>query len=246
MVSFIIDNLITFSVDKNSYQLGDEIKISGQVIPKSSTNAADASKFFVYITIPKAKSIFIVPSDDRTENKTSSSVYDEQNASSMAQSTSLSILDVTAQIDECGNFNAVIEIPAGTNKKIEFNNSTQAFEVDKNNGKDRVIQFLPYIGNYGYIPSTYSNPNQGGDGDALDVLVISESVKTGSIIEIIPIAVLKLLDEGEIDYKILYGSWAGAFVSGGYGRCAQTKGTELYPRRGVRVRRDEAWADCPH
>jgi len=102
-----------------------------------------------------------------------------------------------------GNFNAVIEIPAGTNKKIEFNNLTQAFEVDKNNGKDRVIQFLPYIGNYGYIPSTYSNPNQGGDGDALDVLVISESVKTGSIIEIIPIAVLKLLDEGEIDYKII-------------------------------------------
>ena len=63
------DNLITFSVDKNSYQLGDEIKISGQVIPKSSTNFADSSKFFVYITIPKAKSIFIVPSDDRTENK---------------------------------------------------------------------------------------------------------------------------------------------------------------------------------
>ena len=63
------DNLITFSVDKNLYQLGDEIKISGQVIPKSSTNAADTSKFFVYITIPKAKSIFIVPSDDRTENK---------------------------------------------------------------------------------------------------------------------------------------------------------------------------------
>ena len=104
------DNLITFSVDKNLYQLGDEIKISGQVIPKSSTNAADTSKFFVYITIPKAKSIFIVPSDDRTENKTSSSVYDEQNASTMAQTTSLSILDATAQIDECGNFNATIDV----------------------------------------------------------------------------------------------------------------------------------------
>ena len=105
-----LEDLITFSVDKNSYQLGDEIKISGQVIPKKSTNSADSSKFFVYITIPKAKSIFIVPSDDGTENQTSSSVYDEQNASSMAQTTSLSVLDTTTRIDECGNFNAVIDI----------------------------------------------------------------------------------------------------------------------------------------
>ena len=39
------DNLITFSVDKNSYQLGDEIKISGQVIPKSSTNLQIVQNF---------------------------------------------------------------------------------------------------------------------------------------------------------------------------------------------------------
>ena len=101
------------------------------------------------------------------------------------------------------NFNAVIEIPAGTNKKFEYNEITQAFEVDKKNGKDRVIQFLPYIGNYGYIPSTYSDPTKGGDGDALDVLVLSESIVTGAVIEVSPIAILKLLDDGEIDYKII-------------------------------------------
>lgn len=102
-----------------------------------------------------------------------------------------------------GNFNAVIEIPAGTNKKIEYNNLSKTFEVDLKNGKDRIVQFLPYIGNYGYIPSTFSNPKEGGDGDALDVLVLSENVETGTIIEIEPIAVLKLLDKGEIDYKII-------------------------------------------
>ncbi len=101
------------------------------------------------------------------------------------------------------NFNAVIEIPAGTNKKFEYNKKTQTFEVDNKNGKDRVIQFLPYVGNYGYMPSTFSDPNKGGDGDALDVLVLSESVDTGSIIEINPIAILKLIDDGEIDYKII-------------------------------------------
>lgn len=101
------------------------------------------------------------------------------------------------------NINAVIEIPAGTNKKIEYNKSSQTFEIDQENGKDRVIQFLPYVGNYGYIPSTYSNPLTGGDGDALDVLVLSESVPIGSVVEVNPIAILKLIDDGEIDYKII-------------------------------------------
>lgn len=100
-------------------------------------------------------------------------------------------------------FNAVIEIPAGTNKKIEYNKDTHSFEIDQKNGKDRVVQFLPYLGNYGFIPSTYSNPAVGGDGDALDVLVLSESVSTGTLLEILPIAVLKLLDDGELDHKII-------------------------------------------
>ncbi|WP_298893585.1 inorganic diphosphatase [uncultured Psychroserpens sp.] len=99
--------------------------------------------------------------------------------------------------------NAVIEIPAGTNKKFEYNKETKSFEIDKKNGKDRVITFLPYLGNYGFIPSTFSDPKTGGDGDALDVLILSESVKTGTVMETIPIAMLKLIDDGEIDYKII-------------------------------------------
>jgi len=98
---------------------------------------------------------------------------------------------------------AVIEIPAGTNHKIEFNKKELIFEVDTRNGNERVINFLPYPGNYGFIPSTYSNPKKGGDGDALDILVLCESLKTGTVIEIIPIGVLKLIDNEELDYKII-------------------------------------------
>ncbi|WP_321252765.1 inorganic diphosphatase [Psychroserpens sp.] len=101
------------------------------------------------------------------------------------------------------NIQAVIEIPAGTNKKIEYNKTSKAFEIDKKNGKDRVIDFLPYIGNYGFFPSTFSNPDEGGDGDAIDVLVLSENVSTGTIIEVKPIAIMKLIDDGELDYKII-------------------------------------------
>ena len=99
--------------------------------------------------------------------------------------------------------NVVIEIPAGTNHKIEFNKSTGEFENDQLAGKDRVVNFLPYPGNYGFIPSTLMDESKGGDGDALDVLVISESLVTGTVIEIIPIATLMMIDGGEIDTKII-------------------------------------------
>ncbi len=101
------------------------------------------------------------------------------------------------------NIQAVVEIPAGTNHKIEFNKKELTFQIDKRNGKDRIIDFLSYPGNYGFIPSTYSNPKKGGDGDALDVLILCESLQTGTVLEIIPIGVLKLIDNGELDHKII-------------------------------------------
>ena len=102
-----------------------------------------------------------------------------------------------------GNVNAIVEIPAGTNLKIEYNKKEERFEPDRRNGEDRRINFLPYLGNYGFIPSTYSNPNMGGDGDGLDILVLAESTATGTVMETIPIAILKLVDNGEIDSKII-------------------------------------------
>ena len=104
---------------------------------------------------------------------------------------------------ENGNVQAVIEIPAGTNKKIEYNKATGQFEVDKLNGVDRFIQYLPYPGNYGYIPGTSVDTLSGGDGDALDVIIICESMPTGSVIEIDPIAMLGLTDDKEVDNKII-------------------------------------------
>ena len=102
-----------------------------------------------------------------------------------------------------GSLNAVIEIPAGTNKKIEYDKTTLQFKVDQINGKNRVINSLPYLGNYGFIPSTLSDKAQGGDGDPLDILILSETLPTGTVIEVIPIAVLKIDDEGEEDDKII-------------------------------------------
>ncbi len=101
------------------------------------------------------------------------------------------------------NLQAVIEIPAGTNQKIEYQKDKNKFVADSINNQARVIDFLPYPGNYGFIPGTYSNPKNNGDGDALDVLVLSESLASGTVIEIQPIAMMQLLDEGEKDFKII-------------------------------------------
>jgi inorganic pyrophosphatase len=99
--------------------------------------------------------------------------------------------------------NMVVEIPAGTNHKIEINKATGAFENDKIDGKTRIINFLPYPGNYGFIPSTLMDEARGGDGDALDILMIGESVETGTVVQIKPIGVLLLKDNGELDTKLI-------------------------------------------
>ena len=93
-----------------------------------------------------------------------------------------------AQVSE-ESFNALIEIPAGTNKKYEYDPNQKEFIVDIENGKERVIDFLPYPANYGFIPSTLSKSDTGGDGDALDILVISEAMTTGTVLEALPISI---------------------------------------------------------
>lgn len=105
---------------------------------------------------------------------------------------------------ESGTMNVVVEIPAGTNHKIEYNYATKRFENDTfPDGSTRVVAFLPYPGNYGFVPGTLMDKDRGGDGDALDVLVIGESVPTGSILKVRPIGALLLRDRGEIDTKII-------------------------------------------
>lgn len=99
--------------------------------------------------------------------------------------------------------NVVIEIPAGTNHKIEYQPGENAFINDTENGETRIIDYLPYPGNYGFIPSTLMDKERGGDGDALDVLVLGESMPTKSVVATIPIGVLLLRDNNEIDSKII-------------------------------------------
>ncbi len=106
-----------------------------------------------------------------------------------------------SSFDENDNLRAVIEIPVGTNDKIEYRVERNTFETDSLNGQPRVIEFLPYLVNYGFIPST--GISKKGYADPLDVLVYAKPLKTGQIIGVKPIGILKMLDDGEEDDKVL-------------------------------------------
>lgn len=109
-----------------------------------------------------------------------------------------------ATIAEGGELNMIVEIPAGTNDKYEYNKENRKFEQDTfADGSKRRIQFLPYPGNYGFIPSTEMDVERGGDGDPLDILLIGEHARQGSLIPVEPIAALLLKDRGELDTKII-------------------------------------------
>ena len=99
--------------------------------------------------------------------------------------------------------NVIVEIPAGTNHKIEYTPELGFSNDTLMGGTTRVIDFLPYPGNYGFVPNTLMDRERGGDGDPLDVLIISESVATGTRLPVRPIGALLLRDRGEIDTKII-------------------------------------------
>ena len=60
------DEKLTYTLDKDSYVVNGEVKISGQVISEETTNKADLRKNTVYMSIVKAKSIFITGFTDGT------------------------------------------------------------------------------------------------------------------------------------------------------------------------------------
>jgi inorganic pyrophosphatase len=102
-----------------------------------------------------------------------------------------------------GRLNAVVEIPAGTNTKYEYDKQRLEFKPDLRDGHIRRVDFLSYPLNYGFIPSTQMLKARGGDGDPLDVLVLAEHLPTGTVIEVQPIGLLLLKDLGEWDNKVL-------------------------------------------
>lgn len=95
---------------------------------------------------------------------------------------------------EDGIVNVVVEIPMGSNQKIEWDRKVGVLKLDRIEPK---IFTKPT--NYGFIPQTLDE-----DGDELDVLLITEEpLTTGLVVEARVLGVMKFVDDGEVDDKII-------------------------------------------
>lgn len=95
---------------------------------------------------------------------------------------------------EKGELNVVIEIPTGSNHKIEWDREHACFMLDR-------VEPMAFAKpcNYGFIPQTLDE-----DGDELDVLMITDQpLTTGIWMKARILGVMKFVDGGEVDDKII-------------------------------------------
>ena len=93
-----------------------------------------------------------------------------------------------------GVINVVVEIPAGSSHKIEWNRDLAVMQLDR---VEPAVFAKPT--NYGFIPQTLDE-----DGDELDALILTdEPLPTGIFLEARVIGVMKFVDDDEVDDKVV-------------------------------------------
>ena len=92
------------------------------------------------------------------------------------------------------DFMSLIEISKGSKMKYELDKETGLLMLDR-----VLFTATHYPANYGFIPRTL-----GDDHDPLDVLVLcSETIQPFTLVRTFPIGVMKMLDSGLGDEKII-------------------------------------------
>ena len=93
-----------------------------------------------------------------------------------------------------GLINVLIEIPAGSKNKYEFDKDMNAFALDR-----VLYSSVVYPYDYGFVPNTLAD-----DGDPLDGMVLMDQPTfPGCVIAARPIGMLEMIDGGDRDEKIL-------------------------------------------
>src|SRR5919199_2097462 len=102
--------------------------------------------------------------------------------------------DIAIGEDVPDEFNVVVEVSKGSKVKYELDKDTGLLQVDR-----ILYSSVVYPENYGFIPRTLAD-----DDDPLDVIVLmQEPVQPMSILEVRPIGLLPMVDEGENDENII-------------------------------------------
>ena len=91
-------------------------------------------------------------------------------------------------------FNVIIEIPKWSKNKYEVDKKTGLIKLDR---AMKTAQDYPF--DYGFAPRTYWE-----DNDPLDVVVLTTyPLSPGILVEVRPIGVMHMIDDGEGDDKII-------------------------------------------
>ncbi|XP_059454356.1 soluble inorganic pyrophosphatase 6, chloroplastic-like [Corylus avellana] len=112
-----------------------------------------------------------------------------------------------------GIYNFIVEIPKDTSAKMEVA-TDEPYTPIKQDTKKGKLRYHPYNinWNYGLLPQTWEDPSFAnsdvdgalGDNDPVDVVEIGErQAKIGQILKVKPLAALAMIDEGELDWKII-------------------------------------------
>ena len=90
--------------------------------------------------------------------------------------------------------NVLIEIPAGSKNKYEYDKDMNAFALDR-----VLFASVQYPYDYGFVPNTLAD-----DGDPLDgMVIIDQPTFPGCVIAARPIGMLEMIDGGDRDEKVL-------------------------------------------
>ena len=86
--------------------------------------------------------------------------------------------------------NVIVEIPRGSKNKYEIDKETGLIKLDRVNHSAQAYPF-----DYGFVPQTLWD-----DGDALDVVLLTtEPLFPGLLLEARPVAIMHMIDGGEAD-----------------------------------------------
>ncbi|TDH72793.1 hypothetical protein CCR75_004092 [Bremia lactucae] len=119
-----------------------------------------------------------------------------------------------ADAKDNSSYNFVVEIPKGIAHKMEVSKEERYNPIvqDTTHNGTRGRNFLygvPFF-NYGLFPQTWEDPSlkdkdgHGGDNDPMDVIEIGvNQLAMGSVIPVKILGSLELIDQGEVDHKIL-------------------------------------------
>ena len=70
-------------------------------------------------------------------------------------------------------------------------------------GQKRILN-SEYFFDYGFLPQTLFPISSGGDGDPLDIIIISNNnFQPGDRVQVKPIKIIEMYDDGSFDHKII-------------------------------------------